>query len=163
VASLPGTGLGETTYKEPVPTAGMPAFCAAAALRHAEAARALVGVRRTWARRWDALVTPAEGGAPGGGALEPCVPLVGGSCGYLRYPILAQDGAGADAFAARAARAGAARSYPTALPDLLEAQSVAARPGGDFPGARALAAGLVTLPTHGLVGEADVAVLARVR
>jgi hypothetical protein len=123
----------------------------------------LVAVRRTWARRWDALFPPAEGDGPERvGALGVCVPLAGGACGYLRYPLLAQDGAGAEAFAARAARAGAARSYPGALPDLPEAQPVAVSPGGDFPGARALAAGLVTLPTHGLVGEADVAVVERV-
>ncbi|MEX2048881.1 MAG: DegT/DnrJ/EryC1/StrS family aminotransferase [Gemmatimonadota bacterium] len=157
VASLPGTGLGETAYKQPAPVTGIPAFCAAAALRHADAAQGLVTVRRAWARRWDALFTPADGaGTERSGALEPCVPLTGGACGYLRYPLL---GTSADAFAARAARAGVARSYPRALPDLPEAQPVSARAAGAARGARALAAGLVTLPTHRLVDEVDVGVV----
>jgi perosamine synthetase len=151
--ALPGTGLGETRYKEPAPASEIPAFCAAAALRHSDAARELAEVRRENARRWDALLGEIDAASRG---LERCVPLPGGASGYLRYPLLAGSSGEVDLLVARAGTAGAARSYPKALPDLPEAAPLTRVPGRDVPGARRLAGGLLTLPTHGMVTERDV-------
>jgi dTDP-4-amino-4,6-dideoxygalactose transaminase len=145
VAAVPGTGLGETVYKDPVPVAGMSAFCAAAALGHADLARAMVTVRRERAREWDEALTGLQG----------CAPLAAADCGYLRYPALARVAGRADALASRAARAGVARGYPRALPSLEASAAISMDVVSVFPGATLLADNLLTLPTHRFVSAQD--------
>jgi hypothetical protein len=156
-ASVPGTGLGETRYKLPVPVRGIPAFCAAAARRHADAALALGPRRRENADRWNALVGVVA--KKRGWSL--CAPLAGGTSGALRYPLVASDRARADELVARAASVGAARSYPSALADLPAAHPFVTDRAEALDGARRLAAGLVTLPTHSLLVEQDFVTLER--
>jgi dTDP-4-amino-4,6-dideoxygalactose transaminase len=80
-------------------------------------------------------------------------PLFSGDCGYLRLPVLLPTAEAAESFADAHRRLGVERSYPTALPDL---PALGRAPGsGHFPGARALAARLVTLPTHSFLREGE--------
>lgn len=74
--------------------------------------------------------------------------------GYLRLPVLVRRGVAADK------RLGLVRPYPIALIDHAAMQPALAV-HADFPGARELAARLVTVPTHSQVVESDERQLAR--
>lgn len=154
VAALPLAGLGETRYKEPQVPSMIPSFCAAAAMRSAEPSVAVVASRRDRARVWEEILF-SDG--QGERKRHKCAPLRVEECGFLRYPLLV-PGEAREALIRRASVAGAARGYPVALPDLPQAQSAILATVGAFPGSRALAAGLVTLPTHSMVSELDWAV-----
>ena len=157
VAALPGTGLGDTRYKKPEGVSEIPGFCAGAALRHAHASLALADVRRQNARRWDTVLDEV-GHARG---WSRCMPLGGGTSGALRYPFVVAGRREADELVTRLARAGAARSYPMPLPALPPAAPFAHPDGSEWRGARSLADGLVTLPTHGLLSERDLLAVSR--
>jgi len=146
-ASIPALGLGETRYKTPTAPSAINRLAAAVALRHADMARDAVEGRRARAATLGATLE-------GGSSVEPCHPLEGGRCGYLRYPVLAADGGEAGRLASELLGAGVVRGYPTALPDLPQAEALVAEPR-ECPGAAALAERLLTLPTHPRVGRAD--------
>lgn len=150
-AAVPGTGLGETRYKEPTRVAGMPAFCASAVVGHADSLDAQTAVRRRSAAVWDAMLA-----AERDGKLTACRPLDADSCGYLRYPCTAEGRAAADALCERAGALGVARGYPSPLPRLPAAARISPCADAIVPGAAFLADALVTLPTHGWVEERDV-------
>jgi len=151
LSSLPGTGLGETRYKEPSAVRDVPAFCAATVLRHARLALDALELRRRSARVWDDVIGSGGRWPP----VRGCEPLAHGGCGFLRYPVLAGEPDQASRLAEAARAAGAERGYPIALPDLGSAGPVLVASEGSFPGARDLAGSLVTLPTHPLVRESD--------
>lgn len=156
VAAVPGTGLGETRYREPEQVRAISAFSAACARRHADASRDAAALRRVWAGRWSALFAVSRRVEGCDASVSRCTPLEGGTCGWLRYPLVAGSASEAEAFVARHLHSGAARGYPKALPDLPQAAAVVEKVGGALPGARALAAGMVTLPTHPMVAERDI-------
>ena len=77
------------------------------------------------------------------------------SGGWLRLPVLAKDAAGREALVAAGKRLGIARSYPRALTALARDLGISARSVTGDDGAAALAARLLTLPTHEHVRPSD--------
>jgi dTDP-4-amino-4,6-dideoxygalactose transaminase len=69
---------------------------------------------------------------------------------YLRFPILARDAAHRSHLLRRLREAGigASASYPTAIGDIPGIESYLARHQEAYPGARAIGARILTLPTH---------------
>lgn len=146
--ALPGLGLGETKLHLPTPATGMPSFAAACVLRHETMSLGRGPDRRSQARRWEKAV----GGVSG---LTPCRPLTEEDCGYLRYPVRSSASAARALDSPEARRGGAARGYPTALPDLPELKALGGGAEVHAPGARELATTLRTLPVHSIVNEVD--------
>ncbi|HSG47069.1 MAG TPA: DegT/DnrJ/EryC1/StrS family aminotransferase [Longimicrobiales bacterium] len=149
--TLPGVGLGETTYKDPRLPTRMGRVASSVVLAHRGEATAEVGLRQDVAGGW---VTRIEARCPNG-EVQLCQPVADGSSSYLRLPLLLPDAATAASVAHRAKRHGVARGYPTALPDLAQIASRMAPAANETPGARILAERLVTLPTHSLVRDRD--------
>lgn len=144
--TVPALHLGETRYREPRPVAGMSATAAAILDATWDEADRETEVRRAVGRAYTAAL---EGVA---GVRLVAVPP-GSLAGHLRFPVLI-DGSLRDARAARAARLGLAAGYPGILPDVRP--SPRDRTADDLPGARFLARGLWTLPTHRFVTRRDV-------
>ena len=143
---LPFLGLGETHYHPPTHPRAMGAVEAALIRASEEAAEAEAGARRRnaaeLARRLGeiqgvAIPTPVEGGDPG----------------FLRFPILLPPARHPDP--ALRIGLGIGASYPTPLPHLPPLQSRIVGGPWEVPGARELAAEVLTLPTHSGVSTAD--------
>jgi dTDP-4-amino-4,6-dideoxygalactose transaminase len=146
-ASLPFLHLGETIYHPPrPPTQASPASLGVLQSIWPEAERE-VGRRQDHARRLlDTLRASAW--------LAPFMTPEGGVPGHLRLPARATDDGRLAAKLRDGAALGIAGGYPRPLDSLPSLQSrLAARP--QLPGATALAARLVTLPTHRFLGERD--------
>ena len=100
--------------------------------------------------------------------LATITPLPGSTPAWLRLPLLAPDSRTRDAAIAAltAAGIGATGSYPAALGDVAPLRELVANPGAPLPGARDVAARILTLPTHPFVTAGDItrmaATLARV-
>ncbi len=147
-ASIPGLGLGETTYHDPSPPAGI-TRAAAALLRHArEGSRGEAAARRANAA---ALLARLPVGR---GARAVRVPA-SAEAGWLRLPLRLPRGMDGLASPARARRLGVAASYPTTLAALPQLRPLLAGPETRWPGAEALVRELVTLPTHSRVTAAE--------
>lgn len=151
-SSIPGTGLGETHYREPHPARGISASSAALAAGTANAALEEVEVRKENARRIKALLAtiplPEDVVIP--------EPLPGGDSGYLRFPILIPPVEASRAHRRRTWRdLGLGRGYPKALTRLASLSRRAVPGQSSFPGAERLAAELVTLPLHSLLTPED--------
>lgn len=147
-ASLPWLRLGETIYRRPGPVRGLSAVAARTlavtwALGEREAA-----VRRAHAERL--LAKRATG-------LAPVRIPDGAQAGYLRLPFLASPRARSAAGLGEARRLGIMPGYPQALCDLAGFGERVLNRADAFSGARLLAQRLITLPTHSLLEEADMA------
>jgi perosamine synthetase len=154
-ARLPWLGLGETVYHGPAPLRALSAAALGvlertrlerdreAEIRRRNAARLLEAARFTPGVR---LVRPASGSVPG----------------YLRLPLLLAEGTRAGRLGAESRRLGVMPGYPLSLDALPGfAERLARSSGAGFPGARALAADIITLPTHSRLVEADLVRLER--
>ena len=151
-SSVPALALGETRYKEPTPPAAIAPFQAAAAVGHAEVARAETGARRAGAEAWKAFLDAG----PARDRYRVPRPMVGGACGWLRHPLVASDQESRDRLVRAGRRLGIAAGYPRSLPELAVFQGVEARGRWDrCAGARELARRLLTLPTHSKTTERD--------
>jgi dTDP-4-amino-4,6-dideoxygalactose transaminase len=147
LASIPALGIGETHYaldfrRGPIDASAV--ALAASALPHAAAA-----AERRAARSHHLAACLTERSA-----LVPLLPPVGSRAVFPRLFALAPDAESRDASLAalRRAGAGATAMYPSSL-DRLAALAPARIGDADCPGARELAARLITLPTHeGLAG-----------
>ena len=151
--ALPALGLGETVYRPPVAPRALGPRSARLALetlgvseREADARRART---RAMARRVEAL-----------GSADLRVPRVqdGSEPGGLRLPVVASPEV-RGRLLERGRALGIMPGYPLPLPELppLEPHIVEAR---CFPGAEALAERLVTLPTHSLLRDSDMSLIA---
>lgn len=145
-AGLPFLGLGDTTYRAPRPPEAMRRVAARVVVNTWRGREAEAEVRRrnaAWllGRAPAALQSPR---APSG-----AVP------GYLRLPFVVPDAARAAMLTPRARRLGVMPGYPLSLSELPGFAGRCRNAGADLPGAKALAARLVTLPTHSLVSPAD--------
>lgn len=143
--SVPGLGLGETTYKNPEAVTHMSALVAAVALHHSGASLDAVATRRRWAARWEGLAHEQSWGLRGLAACEPTGDL---RCGYLRYPVLTGSPELRRRLLDQAGRFGLARGYPTTLDELPAARDRMVDARTRLPGSEFLASRLVTLPTH---------------
>lgn len=148
--SMPFLRLGETVYRDPWDPAGLPRSAAGilavtcslaeteAAVRRAHAGRLLAGLRD----------------APGVRTVEPpagCEPA------YLRLPVLLTDRTRGAADLREVRDLGIAPAYPLPLHHLPPLRERRAAPPGGLSGAERLATQLVTLPTHSLLAERDLA------
>jgi dTDP-4-amino-4,6-dideoxygalactose transaminase len=80
----------------------------------------------------------------------------GGTAGFLRLPLLLPEGMATFESQHRARTLGIAPTYPTILPRLPQLTRHRVDSSTEFPGATALVAQLITLPTHSLVSPGDV-------
>jgi dTDP-4-amino-4,6-dideoxygalactose transaminase len=150
--AVPALGLGETRYHEPGPVRALSALSAEMLLRSRSAASEEAATRKANARRLSDLL-------PRG--LRPITCHPDGEAGFLRYPILLDQGINSFRDVGAAERLGIAPSYPvplTRLPPL----SKRLRQSVETPGAETLARGLVTLPTHSWLGTQDLAAIGAV-
>ena len=147
-ASLPFLQLGETVYHPPSPVRGLSAV-----------ATRTLGV--TWGLRdGEADIRGANAArlrARSGPGLTPIAGPAGAAAGYLRLPFVASPAVRAAACTAEARALGIMPGYPSALCDLAGFGARVINRSDAFPGARMLAERLVTLPTHSLLDEADLA------
>lgn len=142
-ARIPALRLGETPYHAPHPGTRLSVGAAGlvrAALR-VEVAEA--ETRRRHAQRLTELLPAAAVPVPPEAAVA----------GFLRFPVMLSRLDDRGAVATR--RLGIERGYPAALCDLRGFSRVRLDIAGPWPGARALAAGLVTAPVHSRLTAAD--------
>jgi dTDP-4-amino-4,6-dideoxygalactose transaminase len=135
--------LGITPYETTYPVARLGASLCGVAARLAARLPALAATRAAHAARYARALADVR-------AFETIDPLPGAMPAWVRYPVLARDAAQRAALIATldAAGIGATASYPRALPDVPEVARRAANAGDSFPGARSIAARIITLPTH---------------
>ncbi len=153
-SSLSFLQLGQTVYRPPhVP--GRPSAVSFGILDHNYAARdEESAVRKAHARRL--LETVDRLPALRGYRAPP-----GTEAGYLRLPVAAAPEVATAARSADARRLGVWPSYPAALADLPGFAERRVDVPQDYRGARELARGLVTLPTHGRMRAGDLVALER--
>jgi dTDP-4-amino-4,6-dideoxygalactose transaminase len=155
-ASIPFLSLGETIYHEPTPPAPMTRAGAALLLAGDEVANVEVLWRRNSVGAYSSALSQAgiSPSAAIGGRMDE-------TSGSLRFPMRLPGGwstrGNADMI-----RLGVAPGYPAglhALPALRRQLADSAMP---LPGAETLARELITLPTHSLVSQEDIARLAAI-
>ena len=143
--------LGETRFRSIWPPVEMPAMWASALLRTWDSSLAEVDVRRRHAGRLlGSIVT---------GRLREVRLHPAARASHLRLPLMADTQIAQAVEHGQGRLLGIARGYPKALCDLPQMRTGLAVGGGEWPGARALATGLVTLPTHSLLAERDLLAL----
>ena len=154
-AALPFLHLGETIYRAPhQPRTATPASCAVVAAtwtladretetRRGNAAWLLSALGRQ-ARVFEAIRTAAEA--------RP---------GFLRLAVLASPEARRAAAGSEARGLGISPSYPKVLSEVPQLAPRCVNRDGAFPGGRTLATRLLTLPTHGRLGDEDIIGLER--
>lgn len=146
--SLPGLGLGETSFKAPLPPAPMPASCAAALLRSSSPAAAEPEIRR---RNADSIV----GGLSNDAQVAAIAVDSEGTPGFLRLPLRVRGGMGSFGPGRAAREAGIEAGYPTTLAGVGDLMSLLDTQNKALPGAELLVSELVTLPTHSRLNESD--------
>jgi dTDP-4-amino-4,6-dideoxygalactose transaminase len=155
---MPGLELGETVYHPPRTPHRISRLAARLALETEHASEAEADARRTRASGLtDRLNEALVPGSARCGIPRPHPESVPGA---LRLPVLVSPRARAELLA-RGRRLGLMPGYPQPLSGLEALQPfIAARE--PMPGAEALAAALVTVPTHSLLTEADLRHIAAV-
>ena len=152
---LPFLGLGRTPYQAPSPlTRYSPALGVFAALLYARLEKLAEG-RRANAQ----LVAAAINGIAG---MKPLALIPETEPVFVRLPVLAADPRSRQALldALDEAGIGATGSYPTAIVDIPELRGQLDPRDLDCPGARSVAARIVTLPTHPFVQATDIEAIA---
>ena len=149
-SSLPFLGLGETRYHAPHAVTAMPSFALGVLSVTAGLADTEIATRRAHAERLRRVARDAGWEVPHlRDGLEP---------GWLRLPLMLPMSVAPETIPRHL---GVTRGYPQSLADLSGFGERTLLPAARYPGARALAARLVTLPTHGQVRERDLAALER--
>ena len=150
--AVPWLRLGETVYRSPTPPKAVPAFVLGVLGRTWALAGAEAETRRRHARRL--LECFSSGGALRRVAVPQCA-----ESGYLRLPGLVAESAMPPVRRADVRALGIWPGYPASLADLRGFGERCRNRGDALPGARALAASLVTLPTHSRLSDRDLAAL----
>ena len=151
-SALPWLGLGETNYRKPTPPVLMRRRAAALALGTREASLVEEAHRRAAA---GSLLKALEAVGLTPDPVRTVALPRGAVPGYLRLPVLLQDGISGFPSVRRANALGIARGYPIPLTELAPLQPFHAGAHARCPAAELLVQGLVTLPTHSLVREGD--------
>lgn len=150
-AALPFLRLGETVYRDPQRPSAMSAAALGALHSSLQAHGAEASIRRAVAER---LLRRARSSD----RVRTTVTVSGASPGFLRLPLRSIREPAANV-ARRLGRHGVASGYPAALHRLHAFRPQVINARDDFDGANELADFLLTFPTHGLLGEADLAEL----
>lgn len=147
-ASIPSLGLGETRYRAPTPPRRAAALSIALVTETEAGSASEVQHRRRNAEYWrHALPDEYRDRVPS--------VLPDSTAGYLRFPMRVPAWRGLATAPESARRAGIARSYPTTLGELPAVAARLTEPTRRYPGAAALSADLVTLPTHSGLTDAS--------
>jgi perosamine synthetase len=143
IRALPFTGLGQTPYETRYPITTLTRFQSNVAARLMRRLDALNDTRRANAGQLEAALRDLPG-------LEIPVRPAGALAVFARYPLRFRDPSRRAAAIAQldAAGIGATASYPQALCDVPEVAAKLPAADRDCPGARAVAASILTLPTH---------------
>jgi len=147
-AALPFLHLGETLYHAPAPVRAISAVAARVLAVTLGLGDRELRVRRSNARRLLAKPTRGVTWVQASARGEP---------GYLRLPSVAAPATRAAAVSTEARALGIMPGYPRALCDLRGFGKRVLNRGDGFPAARELAERLITLPTHSLLAESDLA------
>jgi perosamine synthetase len=144
IRRLPGLGLGRTAYEPRYPVARLARLQAGVARRLLPTVDALNASRRANAAKLAEALKDVEGVT---------LPRIAGDAVpvYARFPVRVRDTSLRERFIGALDRAGigATASYPESLADVPEVAARLPAQDRDVPGARRLAASIVTLPTHG--------------
>lgn len=153
-SALPFLRLGQTVYRSPRPPARMAPSAAAVLL-----ATAPLMDREVERRRGNAAMLLDTARATGAGL----VPVNSGDtqASWLRFPLLPKPALLSRARTREARRMGITPGYPLTLGQLPGFSARLTEGHRNFSGAEVLAAGLLTLPTHGQLGPSDLARLQR--
>lgn len=146
--------LGETPFELEYPTTQLAPSLAALVAAQFRRIEALTASRVRVADRLRSALTGVEG------VVLPDHP--GARKVYPRFPLVLAEPKRRDALLAALTRAGfgATGSYPLPLIDVPGLAPYLAPGLADTPGARAIARGMLTLPTHGHVRDADIGAMA---
>jgi len=149
-AGMPWLRLGETVYRTPGrPRHAPPATLGVLARTLPNPDRELA-VRRKHAVRLTAAIAAS-------GAFTSMVPIPGADPGYLRLPAMCTGSRRPASLLT--SRLGVEAAYPKSLADLEGFKHRIEGVTSSFSGARALAARLITVPTHGRLEERDLEAL----
>ena len=150
--SLPVLGLGQTVYRSAPELRGLPARNAEVLGRVWDRSTTDAKGRGNRAQRWRDLLQNRRG-----------VRLIEvdreARPGWLRFPILASGESLESLTSPRAEAAGIARGYRLVMVELPVSSGRILNVRREFPGARALAATLLTLPTHSMVSDRDFSIV----
>jgi dTDP-4-amino-4,6-dideoxygalactose transaminase len=141
-SAVPWLHLGETVYHDAHEPEPMPRVAAALLTRTLAVADAATQRRRSNA---STLLQAVRGAR----ALRGIASIAGGEPGFLRLPVVA------DATTPRAPALGIVRGYPAPLADEPHIAPILEGRGDSYSGARELAAGLLTIPTHHYLTRRD--------
>jgi dTDP-4-amino-4,6-dideoxygalactose transaminase len=143
IRALPFTGLGQTPYETRYPITTLTRFQSNVAARLMSRLDALNATRRANAGKLEGALRDLPG-------LEIPARPAGAHAVFARYPLRFRDASRRAAAIAQldAAGIGATASYPQALCDVPEVAAKLPATDRDCPGARAVAASILTLPTH---------------
>lgn len=149
---LPWLELGVSKFSPEFPLEGFTPFRAGLTLAMLGKLDRFTSVRRANAERYQWLLDGFNG-------VEVVASSNGSEPGYLRLPVLMGDSAARAGIAAslRAAGLGISTAYPVCLADVEGLQPYLDLNRGRLPGARSVAARILTLPTHSLVTPTDIA------
>lgn len=148
--SIPQLGLGLTAFTTEFPLDEMPSLLASLALTMLPHLERYNAQRTAHARALIDQLARVDG-------IRVPAPTPGATPVYLRLPVLVDDPASQAPLIEALNRTGigATGSYPTSLADVPGLQPHLANPGVAVPGARHVAARIVTLPTHPYVSARD--------
>jgi dTDP-4-amino-4,6-dideoxygalactose transaminase len=150
-SSIPGLGLGDTHFKSPTDPQRISAFSASLAFQTRDLAVEESRQRKRNAGQLSAIIERFVGGG-----LIRLVPVPErGESGFLRLPVVLASSLVKKGLAQEARQLGISSGYPKPLPSLPQLSGISAEAGNVFPGAEELAEGLITLPTHSLLSQAD--------
>jgi dTDP-4-amino-4,6-dideoxygalactose transaminase len=147
--AIPSLRLGQTTYRRPKSERSISRPAAAALLATRDAALKEADIRKNNAK----LFVDRIGECPNARTIS--IPA-DGIAGFLRFPLILPEGMASFPSEERARMLGIAPTYPAILPLLPQMARSRTDSATLFPGASALVAQLITLPTHSLVSSRDV-------
>lgn len=153
VAAAPFLGIGDTRYRVPVAPSRISSFSIGVLSKTVLISEAERSIRQRNARRLCSNLDALRLSAP---AVVP-----GGSPGFLRLPLLASGSSRSVTANDEARTLGIMPGYPMALCDLGGFGARRLNRDEDFSGARRLAEGLLTLPTHSRLSDLDLEKLER--
>jgi dTDP-4-amino-4,6-dideoxygalactose transaminase len=148
---LPFLRLGETRYEPDFPIVKMTPSQAGLASGWQRRIEDFRGARARGADRWHAILDESK-------TYRPCI-RAGDATGLLRFPIRVPDKARRESLLGESDRRGLGvmPAYPTSIDAIPEVRGMIK--DTEFPVAARLAREIVTLPTHGYVGDKDIAEL----
>ncbi len=145
--SIPWLGLGQTHLKTPMPPSAFPAAMADLLLNTLEASEQAAVARRQAGEAYADALHGSAAGIP--------LPLGGADPGYLRFPLLLDEGLGSLGNPDRGLRLGAESGYPRILPEVGRPLGLVDDSGREWPGAHRLVRSLLTFPTHELTRASE--------